>query len=135
MENIGGRIIFIIIILSTILTVLFAIYFLNQRSKFKTIDKLIEQGEKAINDPNSGITGIIDESSNTSMFNRGIQHQLQSRNFQFIDRDMYQHFCRIYFLGSNKADSAWNLPLNPPASLRSKVKLERFAEFATAINE
>jgi hypothetical protein len=48
---------------------------------------------------------------------------------------MYQHFSRIYFLGNNRIDAPWNIPLNPPMTLRNRVKLDKYYEFAQSINE
>lgn len=56
-------------------------------------------------------------------------------NLKFFDRDVYQHFCRIYLVGNNRALHPWRLPLKPPASLRPRILLERYVQFANEINQ
>jgi hypothetical protein len=45
------------------------------------------------------------------------------------------HFSRLYFLGNNTFDQPWKLPTTPPASLKQRLILERYVEFANQLNK
>ena len=116
--EIGGKVIFCIMIISALLIVLVVIYFLLDTNKSKSLDKLIQQTDKELEGATSG-------QGNLKVLHSG---------FKFFDRDVFQHFCRIYFLGNNDATHPWKLPVNPPIVLRPRIILERYVEFANYIN-
>ena len=116
--DIGGMVIFVIMIISAILIVILVIYFMLDRNRSKSIEKIIQQKDKE-----------LDENDNDKS-----DLKVLHSSFKFFDRDMFQHFCRIYFLGSNDANHPWKLPVNPPIVLRPRIILERYVEFANSIN-
>lgn len=112
------------------------VFYIMQKNKYKTIDKLIEEGDKALtNEPqvfNMVMSGNFSHEQNK--FSLGLTQKLSAKNFKFFDRDIYQHFCRIYFLGNNSARQPWKLPINPPATLKPRIILERYHDFVNDIN-
>jgi hypothetical protein len=120
LNQIGGVVIFVIMIISTLLVVLLVIYFLSETNKSKSIDKLIELKNKE-----------LEAGGGDDLNNLKVLHQ----EFKFFDRDVYQHFSRIYFLGSNDAIHPWKMPVNPPITLRPRIIFERYVEFANSINQ
>ena len=74
------------------------------------------------------------EHTGYSFFQGNTMQKLYQNNLQFFDNDIYQHFSRIYLLGQNTYDSPWKLPTTPPVSLKPRLFLSRYVEFANGIN-
>jgi len=51
LQNIGGVYILSLMILALCLVIFFMVYYVLQKNKYKTIEKLIDQGDKALNEP------------------------------------------------------------------------------------
>lgn len=64
LQNIGGPIIFTIMIASTVLIIVLMLIFIMQKNKYKTIDKMIEQGEKALKEPTAQ---SLEDTENTNL--------------------------------------------------------------------
>jgi len=142
-SSIGGDIVLIIIICSVVLLIIIMMVFIiqSQKSKYKTIEKKIDQIEKAIQNEesldkvfvkNTDLDSAFDQQS--SLFNAKMRENLVYNNLQFFERDIYQHFSRIYLLGNNSYQQPWRISPNPPLSIRHLIIHERYQQFVTAIN-
>lgn len=142
-SSIGGHIVLIIIICSVVLLIIIMMVFIiqSQKSKYKTIEKKIDQIEKAIQNEesldkvfvkNADLDSAFDQQS--SLFNARMRENLVYNNLQFFERDIYQHFSRIYLLGNNSYQQPWRISPNPPLSIRHLIIHERYQQFVTAVN-
>jgi hypothetical protein len=76
LNDIGGMVIFVIMIVSALLVVISVIYFLSDGNKSKSIDKLIEQKSRELDESNADKKGDRDL-------------KILHHGFKFFDRDVF----------------------------------------------
>ena len=95
----GGRTVFYLSCTGAVLMALTAVVLLIRgRNKKNKVKKLKD----------SGIGGSEENDEELNL-------QLAKADFVFSEQELYQHVCRIYFMGTNSPDKPWRVSDVPPA--------------------